>query len=107
MFVFESTATLEQERWRADARCADGTSSLVDLFFSEQLDDILRAKAFCAECPVRLPCRDAAIARREPWGVWGGKVLAQKRRRGRPPKLAPPEPVLEELVPVYRVEKSA
>ena len=49
----------------------------------------------------------ATIERREPWGVWGGelfangKVLANKRRRGRPPKVRPPEPVLEELVPRY------
>ena len=35
------------------------SSALVDLFFSEQLDDILRAKAFCVECPVqgRVPRR--------------------------------------------------
>ena len=39
--------------------------------------------------------------------MWGGelfangKVLANKRRRGRPPKVRPPEPVLEELVPRY------
>jgi len=107
MFALEPTAVIEAEPWRADARCADGTSALVDLFFSEQLDDILRAKAFCVECPVRQSCLDAAVARREPWGVWGGelfangKVLANKRRRGRPPKVRPPEPVLEELVPRY------
>jgi WhiB family transcriptional regulator, redox-sensing transcriptional regulator len=117
MFALESTAVIEDEPWRADARCADGSSALVDLFFSEQLDDILRAKAFCVECPVREECLDAAVARREPWGVWGGelfangKVLANKRRRGRPPKVRPPEPVLEELVPrydpSYRVAESA
>ena len=62
---------------------------------------------------MRVQCLNSAIERHEPWGVWGGelfangKVLAQKRRRGRPPKVAPPEPVIEELVPVYRVEKSA
>ena len=34
-----------------------------------------------------------AIERGEPWGVWGGqlffngKILAQKRKRGRPPKI--------------------
>ena len=112
MFALEYTAVIDDEPWRADARCADGTASLVELFFSEQLDDILRAKAFCQECPVRVPCLESAVARREPWGVWGGelfsngKVLAQKRRRGRPPKVAPPEPVIEELVPIY-VEKSA
>ena len=117
MFALENTAVIEEEPWRVDARCADGTSALVDLFFSEQLDDILRAKAFCVECPVREACLDAAVERREPWGVWGGelfangKVLANKRRRGRPPKVRPPEPVLEELVPrydpSYRVAESA
>ena len=117
MFALEYTAVIEDERWRAEARCADTSSALVGLFFSEQLDDILRAKAFCVECPVREACLDAAIERQEPWGVWGGelfangKVLAHKRRRGRPPKVRPPEPVLEDLVPVYdasyRVAESA
>ena len=113
MFATEYTAAIEQERWRAQARCADSSSALVDLFFSEQIDDILRAKAFCVECPVRQECLTAAVERREPWGVWGGelfangKVLANKRRRGRPPKVRPPEPVIEELVPTYQVEKSA
>ena len=107
MFALEPTAVIEDEPWRIDARCADGTSALVDLFFSEQLDDILRAKAFCVECPVKDECLAAAVDRREPWGVWGGelfangKVLANKRRRGRPPKVARPEPVLEDLVPRY------
>ena len=107
MFAIENQAVIEQERWRAQARCADTSSALVDLFFSEQLDDILRAKAFCVECPVKDECLSAAIDRREPWGVWGGelfangKVLANKRRRGRPPKVARPEPVLEDLVPRY------
>ena len=97
MFALEYTAVIEEEPWRADARCADTSSALVDLFFSEQLDDILRAKAFCVECPVREACLDAAVERREPWGVWGGelfvhgKVVAQKRKRGRPPKIRPEE----------------
>jgi WhiB family redox-sensing transcriptional regulator len=110
--MFELVATediqeVQEEAWRAQARCADSSSALVELFFSEQIDDILRAKAFCQECAVREHCLAGALARREPWGVWGGelfangKVLAQKRRRGRPPMVARPEPVLEELVPVY------
>jgi WhiB family redox-sensing transcriptional regulator len=113
MLAFESMADLQAERWRVRARCADGSAALVDLFFSEQLDDILHAKAFCRECTVRTACLASAVDRREPWGVWGGelfangKVLTTKRRRGRPPKVAPPEPVLEELVPAYPVEKSA
>lgn len=86
--------------WQDLARCRDGAGSLVDLFFSEQLDDIAAAKAFCRECPVREPCLAGALERREPWGVWGGelfvhgKVVAQKRKRGRPPKVRPEEPAV-------------
>lgn len=77
--------------WWDEARCRDGSGSLTSLFFSENLDDITRAKEFCAECPVKAPCLAGALARREPWGVWGGhlvwrgRVVTQKRRRGRPP----------------------
>lgn len=31
-----------------------------------------RAKAICAECPVRQECLDYAISIREPHGIWGG-----------------------------------
>jgi WhiB family redox-sensing transcriptional regulator len=74
------------------AACADGTGALVELFFSETIPDIIEAKAICRECPVRVDCLEGAIARREPWGVWGGelfvngKILPKKRPRGRPPK---------------------
>ena len=87
------------ERWEdeevelgSEARCKDSTGNLTALFFSEQLDDIARAKSICAQCPVREACFEGARARREPYGVWGGrlffkgKVLAVKRPRGRPPK---------------------
>ena len=30
------------------------------------------AKAVCAGCPVLQACRSAALAAREPYGVWGG-----------------------------------
>lgn len=76
----------------AQARCRDGAATMLNLFFSEQLDDIARAKAICGKCPVADACLDGALARREPWGVWGGqlfangRVLAFKRPRGRPPK---------------------
>jgi WhiB family redox-sensing transcriptional regulator len=30
------------------------------------------AKAICAGCPVIVECREAALAAREPYGVWGG-----------------------------------
>lgn len=96
-FTTTNPQRFDPEAWRAQAKCASGSAESVELFFSEQLDDIARARAFCQDCPVREPCLDAAIRRREPWGVWGGellangKVLAQKRNRGRPPKVRPPE----------------
>lgn len=85
----------EAGNWLADARCRTDAAPLTERFFSEQLDDIAAAKAFCGECPVRGECLDAALERREPWGVWGGellvngRILANKRPRGRPPKSRP------------------
>jgi WhiB family redox-sensing transcriptional regulator len=76
----------------AQASCRDDTAEMVELFFSEQLDDIGRAKAICAGCPLVDPCLEGALDRREPWGVWGGQLFANgrilpfKRKRGRPPK---------------------
>ena len=100
MFAIQHIETTDQTAepaWQDLARCSDGTGSMIELFFSEQLDDIAAAKAFCQECPVKDTCLDGALARREPWGVWGGelfvhgKVVAQKRKRGRPPKVRPEE----------------
>jgi len=98
--------------WWADARCNDGAGSLAGLFFSEELQDIARAKLICARCPALVECLEGAIERREPWGVWGGqlflngKILASKRRRGRPPKSPRPEDQLPEIpIPVHLADR--
>jgi WhiB family redox-sensing transcriptional regulator len=89
------TGEVREPDWQDLALCNDGTGSMTELFFSEQLDDIAAAKAFCQACEVKGQCLDGAVARREPWGVWGGelfvhgKIVAQKRKRGRPPKVRP------------------
>ena len=63
-----------------------------DLWFAETPAELDRAKALCATCPVRAQCLAGALARHEPWGVWGGQifergtVIARKRPRGRPRK---------------------
>lgn len=63
-----------------------------DLWFAESPAELERAKGLCADCPVREACLAGALARREPWGVWGGEifergaVVARKRPRGRPRK---------------------
>lgn len=68
-----------------------------DLWFAENPQDLERAKTQCAECPIKAECLAGALARGEPWGVWGGEifeagaVVRRKRGRGRPRKHPRPE----------------
>lgn len=63
-----------------------------DVFFADSPVEVAFAKSLCAGCPVRTLCLDTALARREPWGVWGGEwfsagqAVGDKRPRGRPRK---------------------
>lgn len=88
------------------ARCADGHGTLSGLFFSDHVVDIARAKAMCGLCPLQVECLAGALEREEPWGVWGGqllsggRIIANKRPCGRPPKHPRPEMVIDELGPV-------
>ena len=101
--TYEFDIGAEDETWRHNGRCVDGAATLTNLFFSDELHDIARAKAICARCTVREPCLEAAQGRREPWGVWGGelfmggRILATKRGRGRPPKNPRPPLVVDEV----------
>jgi WhiB family transcriptional regulator, redox-sensing transcriptional regulator len=85
------------------ARCADGFGTLTHLFFSDAPLDLARAKAICAKCALRAECLDGAVARAEPWGVWGGeliesgRIVVDKRPRGRPPKSPRPVLVVDEV----------
>lgn len=85
------------------ARCADGNGTLTPLFFSDHVLDIARAKAICARCALREGCLSDALGREEPWGVWGGELLsggrivANKRPGGRPPKHPRPTVYVDEL----------
>lgn len=91
------------------ARCADGNGTLSALFFSDHVNDIARAKAMCALCPLRIECLDNALDREEPWGVWGGellsggRIIANKRPCGRPPTTPRPEVIYDEMGPVVDV----
>ncbi len=44
-----------------------------------------KAKAICAQCPVRQECLDYAVSKPEKYGVWGGlnedERAAERRRR--------------------------
>ena len=90
------------ENWWATASCR-AVPDAKDLFFSEDLPDIAAAKRVCADCPVIAACLEGAIRRAEPWGVWGGQLFAKgrivaiKRKRGRPPKNPRPEDLLPDI----------
>ena len=72
-----------------DLPCRSGDA---DLWFAEAPVELERAKALCGACPIRAECLAGALAREEPWGVWGGEifergaVIPRKRPRGRPSK---------------------
>ena len=84
------------------ARCRDGNGTLTHLFFSDEPIAMARAKAICGKCALSATCLEGALERAEPWGIWGGeliesgRVIANKRPRGRPPKHPRPVVVINE-----------
>jgi WhiB family redox-sensing transcriptional regulator len=86
-----STQTVSTETTGSALPCQNDQP---DLWFAERPEVLAVAQALCRHCPLRRPCLDDALARREPWGVWGGQIVQQgaivahKRGRGRPRKLA-------------------
>ena len=100
-----STITIDDEILvvaNPTARCADGNGTLTPLFFSDVNVDIARAKAICRRCSLAASCLEGALEREEPWGVWGGeliesgRVIADRRPRGRPSVLPKPILVIDE-----------
>jgi len=90
-----SLGLLHDEADRMDREVAELLPCRVnnpELWFAESPADVEFAKALCQDCPVQALCLDGALARREPWGVWGGElflqgaVIPRKRPRGRPRK---------------------
>lgn len=63
-----------------------------EIWFAETPEGLDYAKSLCAMCPLREICLAGALDRGEPWGVWGGEILAagrvipRKITRGRPRK---------------------
>src|SRR5699024_12311958 len=66
-----------------------------DLFFAARPADLEQAKALSRSCPLLEACRDGALERGEPWGVWrgenleAGSIIADNCGRGRPRQHAP------------------
>jgi WhiB family redox-sensing transcriptional regulator len=71
--------------WTDDAACRDSEGALFYPADSaerkeERLERELIAKRICASCAVREDCLEAALARHESYGIWGG--LNEFERRG-------------------------
>ena len=69
-------------QWQEHGACR-GTDT--ELFFPpdgerapRRLEREATAKALCAACPVRQPCRAHALGAGEPYGVWGGLSAADR-----------------------------
>ena len=63
--------------WRQKGACRGLDPSI---FYPVSEEDAGEAKAVCAECPVREPCLEWALANREQDGVWGGATERERRR---------------------------
>lgn len=71
--------------WHAKAACADLPT---DDFFpvgttGQALEQIARAKAICATCPVRDDCLDYALDTGQNDGIWGGMSEDERRTERR------------------------
>ena len=74
--------------WRESAACRFLET---DLFFpigktGRAVEEIQRAKAVCASCPIRQPCLTFALDTHQGYGIWGGydederRVMLRQRR---------------------------
>jgi WhiB family redox-sensing transcriptional regulator len=63
--------------WRQHAACR-GIDP--EVFHPVSEEDAEEAKAICELCPVRQPCLEHALVRREREGVWGGLTERERRR---------------------------
>jgi WhiB family redox-sensing transcriptional regulator len=69
--------TANELKWREQGACRGLEPSI---FYPDDDDDALDAKAVCAECTVRVACLEYALQVREKQGVWGGATERERRR---------------------------
>ncbi len=63
--------------WQLHAACR---TEPIEGFYSNEAAEIRAAIAICRRCPVRMACLEAAVARGEWFGVWGGTTERERRR---------------------------
>lgn len=81
-----------QNNWVTESACLGVDPAL---FFPDRSEDsptsYTEARKVCAECPVRAECLDAAIARHEKFGMFGGLTPPERRRYAKNRHLAATE----------------
>jgi WhiB family transcriptional regulator, redox-sensing transcriptional regulator len=75
----------QKREWRRQGACAGAEP---DLFFpisatAAAAPQVARAKAICADCPVRSACLGFAMAHRDLSGIWGGTTDEERRKTRR------------------------
>jgi WhiB family redox-sensing transcriptional regulator len=69
--------SVQEMKWWDLGACRGLDASL---FYPDDDDDAVAAKAVCAECGVRAACLEHALRVREKAGVWGGATERDRRR---------------------------
>lgn len=64
--------------WRDQGLCRNHDQP--DLWYASDADQaaVAQAVSICVTCPVVQECAQAAFARREPHGIWGGMTARQR-----------------------------
>jgi WhiB family transcriptional regulator, redox-sensing transcriptional regulator len=67
--------------WESAAACRGADP---EVFFppssaTPEASEVRRAKAICARCPVRLPCRLEGLRHEQLAGVWGGLTETERQ----------------------------
>jgi WhiB family redox-sensing transcriptional regulator len=73
----KATLRTYAEPWMADAVCAQTDP---EAFFPEKGGSTAEAKRVCVSCPVREICLEWALAKRERFGILGGKSERERRK---------------------------
>jgi len=63
--------------WMNEGKCKEKDPAL---FFPSDGIGVQWAQRICADCSVRLPCLEYALAHRVDHGVWGGTSERERRR---------------------------
>ena len=74
--------TITPAPWAKRGKCAGNNTNLWYPPSPSHRDQINTAKAICADCPVKLQCRQWALDNNEREGIWGGLTTEERDNYG-------------------------